>query len=152
MAVFSYTGIDRNEVTVRGTVAADTPRQARDQLRGQGVRVRKLAEAAITPVAPLDVAAFAASSPGAVGDRGARVVDDAVCGHPACSRHSTRSLSRAEVRFAPRCWVCATASPPAPRWPKPFEQRPDLFDAASIQMVEVGENSGTLDVGPGATG
>ena len=46
MAVFSYTGIDRNEVTVRGTVAADTPRQARDRLRGQGVRVRKLVEAA----------------------------------------------------------------------------------------------------------
>ena len=44
MAVFSYTGVDRNAATVHGTLVADTPRQARDQLRGDGVRVRRLAE------------------------------------------------------------------------------------------------------------
>ncbi len=46
MAVFSYVGVDRNSTIVKGTVAADTPRQAREELRDRGVRVRKLAECA----------------------------------------------------------------------------------------------------------
>ena len=45
MAVFHYTGVKSDSTVVRGTVSADTPRQARDQLRGEGVRVKKVREA-----------------------------------------------------------------------------------------------------------
>ncbi len=42
MTVFRYQAVDARKATVRGTVAADTPRQARDELRARGLRVRSL--------------------------------------------------------------------------------------------------------------
>ena len=48
MAVFHYTGVKPDSTVVRGTVSADTPRQARDQLRGEGIRVKQIGEASTT--------------------------------------------------------------------------------------------------------
>jgi type II secretory pathway component PulF len=45
MAVFSYKAIDGNDAPVRGTVVADTARQARDLLRGRGLEIEKVAQA-----------------------------------------------------------------------------------------------------------
>jgi type II secretory pathway component PulF len=43
MAVFTYQGTDRAARPLRGTIAADSPREARDQLRSQGLLVESLA-------------------------------------------------------------------------------------------------------------
>ncbi len=43
MAVFRYSAVDVDASTVAGTVIADTPRQARDELRGRGLTVAEVA-------------------------------------------------------------------------------------------------------------
>ena len=145
MAVFSYTGIDRDSSGVRGTVAADTPRQARDQLRGQGVRVRKLAECANqrssrwTP----KLALRSASSQWATAVHELAMLLHA--GIPMLEALDTlaaqsRGRSRAAL-LQVRDRVAAGSS-----LAEALGKRPDLFDAASVHMVEVGENSGTLEM------
>lgn len=144
MAVFSYTGIDRNESTVRGTVAADTPRQARDQLRGQGVRVWKLSEAKGARTRAWSsrwtLRTYQSQWATAVHELsmmlhvGIPILD--ALGTIAEQHRGAFHAAVLEVRDR----VAAGSS-----LADSLRARPDLFDAASIQMVEVGENSGTLD-------
>jgi type II secretory pathway component PulF len=42
MAVFAYKAADGGAAIVRGTIAADSPRQARDQLRARGLVVQEI--------------------------------------------------------------------------------------------------------------
>ena len=49
MAVFTYKASNRGADPVAGTIAADTPRQARDMLRARGLRVTHLADSTPTP-------------------------------------------------------------------------------------------------------
>ena len=42
MALFAFRAIDSNAAAVSGTVAADTPRQARDSLRGRGFTIHQV--------------------------------------------------------------------------------------------------------------
>ena len=46
MAVYTYiaAGVGAAAGPVQGTILADSPRQARDQLRAQGLRIRELVE------------------------------------------------------------------------------------------------------------
>ena len=46
MAVFAYKALDPSAACVRGVLAADSPRQARDVLRGRGLTVQQVAPAA----------------------------------------------------------------------------------------------------------
>lgn len=144
MAVFSYTGVDGDSTVVRGTVAADTPRQARDQLRGQGVRVRKLVECVNRSKRTL-LPKFKIGSSKA---QWATAVHELAmllhAGIPmlesldtlADQNHGSFRTAILGVRDS----VAAGSS-----LADALGKRPDLFDAASVHMVEVGENSGTLD-------
>jgi general secretion pathway protein F len=144
MAVFSYTGVDRDSSVVRGTVAADTPRQARDQLRGEGVRVRKLAECATRSSARwrprLSLTPLRSQWATAVHELAMLLH----AGIPMLDALDTltdqnRGAFRAAL-LGVRDRVAAGSS-----LAEALARRPDLFDAASVHMVEVGENSGTLD-------
>jgi type II secretory pathway component PulF len=42
MPVFAYKAADGGAAVVRGTIAAGSPRQARDQLRAQGLVVKEI--------------------------------------------------------------------------------------------------------------
>ena len=144
MAVFSYTGIDRESSTVHGTIAADSPRQARDQFAAKvcvSVSCRRPSPRRDETGCPKSLC----DRPRRSGRR--RSMSCRCCYTPAfrCLTRSTRWSSKTAVRFARRCWECAIASRPELRLPKSLRERPDLFDDASIHMVEVGENSGTLD-------
>ena len=44
MAVFSYQAVNEMQSHIQGTIAADTPRQARELLREQGLSVRQLSD------------------------------------------------------------------------------------------------------------
>ncbi len=144
MAVFSYTGINRESTIVRGTVAADSPRQARDQLRGQGVRVKRLAEMA-GKTGNASWPRFSLSSSKA---QWATAVHELAmmlhAGIPMLDAIDTiAEQNHGSFRAAMlgvRDKVAAGSS-----LAEALGQRPDLFDAASVHMVEVGENSGTLD-------
>ncbi len=145
MAVFNYTGVNSNSTVVRGTVAADTPRQARDQLRGQGVRVKKLGESTskTTRRGPSGIMPFRSSR-----TQWATAVHEMAmmlhAGIPVLDALDTiADQNQGAFRAAMlnvRDRVASGSSLAAA-----LSDRPDLFDAASIHMVEVGENSGTLD-------
>tara|TARA_R110002049_G_scaffold4601_5_gene32720 strand:+ start:1010126 stop:1011331 length:1206 start_codon:yes stop_codon:yes gene_type:complete len=144
MAVFSYSGINRDQATVRGTIAADTPRQARDQLRSEGVRVRKLSEAVTAPRRNW-IPQFAMRS--AKSQWATAVHELAMLLHAGIPmldaldtlvEQNTGAFRAALLGVRDR--VAAGSS-----LAEALRERPDLFDDASIHMVEVGENSGTLD-------
>lgn len=44
MAVFAFKALDANLSTVRGTIVADTPRQARESLRARGLTIQAIAD------------------------------------------------------------------------------------------------------------
>ena len=44
MAIFKYQALDPDRSAVNGSIAADSPRQARDLLRARGLRVRVVSE------------------------------------------------------------------------------------------------------------
>ncbi len=129
---------------MRGTVAADSPRQARDKLRGNGVRVRKLAECA-SKSQPIWRPRFSLVS---TKTQWATAVHEMAmllhAGIPMLDALDTLAdQNQGSFRTAllgVRDKVAAGSS-----LAESLAGRPDLFDPASVHMVEVGENSGTLD-------
>lgn len=145
LAVFSYVGASRDSQVVKGTIAADTPRQARDQLRADGVRVRKLEECVTSARTGawrprMQLASTTVQWSTAVHElammlhAGIPMLDalDTI------SEQNTGSFRMAILGVRDK--VAAGSS-----LAEALADRPDLFDAASVHMVEVGENSGTLD-------
>lgn len=144
MAVFSYTGLSQDASVVRGTVAADTPRQARDQLRGQGVRVRKL-EPCNDRVRRRWWPDWSLSSSKV--QWSTAVHELAMMLHAGIPMLEALDTIAAQNRGSFQTAVLGVRDKVAAgsSLADALAQRPDLFDAASVHMVEVGENSGTLD-------
>ena len=144
MPVFRYLGVGRDASVVRGTISADTPRQARDQLRGQGLQVRRLA-----PCSPRTERgwSFAVTRSSRQTQWATAIHELSMLLHAGIPMldaldtltESSRGSFRAAI-LAVRDRVAAGSSLAAA-----LAERPDLFDAASVQMVEVGENSGSLE-------
>ncbi|MCP4943403.1 MAG: type II secretion system F family protein [Planctomycetaceae bacterium] len=145
MAVFHYTGVKSDSTVVRGTVSADTPRQARDQLRGEGIRVKKIGEANTTSTTKkaslsLPLRSFRVQWATAIHEMAMMLH----AGIPILDALDTvADQNRGPFRVAMlkvRDRVASGSSLAGA-----LAEQPKLFDPASIHMVEVGENSGTLD-------
>ncbi len=145
MAVFHYTGVKSDSTVVRGTVSADTPRQARDQLRGEGVRVKKIGEANTTSTTKkaslsLPLRSFRVQWATAIHEMAMMLH----AGIPILDALDTvADQNRGPFRVAMlkvRDRVASGSSLAGA-----LAEQPKLFDPTSIHMVEVGENSGTLD-------
>ena len=145
MAVFHYTGVKSDSSIVRGTVSADTPRQARDQLRGEGVRVKQIDEAGTTSTntkvaLTLPLRSFRFQWATAIHEMAMMLH----AGIPILDALDTvADQNRGPFRVAMlkvRDRVASGSSLAGA-----LAEQPKLFDPASIHMVEVGENSGTLD-------
>ena len=144
MAVFAYTGVGSDSTVVKGTVAADSPRQARDQLRGRGVRVRRLRPC----TERRGRGGLLNISLGSANAKWATAVHELAmllhAGIPMLESLDTLAeQNRGQFRtalLAVRDRVAAGSS-----LADALAERPELFDAASVHMVEVGENSGTLE-------
>lgn len=130
---------------MRGTIAASTPREARDQLRAQGISVRKLVERNGSD-GSLAWARFR--------NRRARQQWTGAVHELAMMLHGGIPLLEAldtiiEQHSGPlevalievRDKVAAGAS-----LGEALSERPDLFEPTDVHLVEVGENAGTLDV------
>lgn len=145
MAVYSFLGSSAESPKVRGTISADTPRSARDQLREKGIRVQTLR--------PLTADARAGWI-GEIRDRRCRRLW-------AVAVHELSMLLRAGIP------VTDAIETLAEQYRGPFQQslkrlseqvsagsglaeamqaQPGVFDRASVRLVEVGENAGNLDV------
>ena len=144
MAVFHYTGVNAELTIVRGTISADTPRQARDQLRDEGLSVRTIDEAKTASGTRLSMRipfrSFRVQWATAVHELAMMLH----AGIPILEALDTivaqnRGFFRVAI-LKLRDQVASGSSLNAA-----LAEQPQLFDAASVHMVEVGENSGTLD-------
>ena len=144
MAVFSYVGIDANSAPVKGTVAADTPRQARDELRNQGVRVRKLSECKEKRSRSSSFGSLLSSQQTlwatAVHEL-AMLLDAGIPMLDALDTLADQNTGSFRAAILGVRDQVANGSSLA----QALSSRPDLFDEASVHMVEVGENAGNLE-------
>lgn len=144
MAVYLYSGTDRSNGTVRGTVLADSLRHARDQLREQGVIVQSVAEHRATSDR-WDWRWFSIRQARQQWGLGAHELSMLLtAGIPLLEALDTlakqhRGMFRTCIMKV-RDRVEAGAGLAAA-----MSEQPEVFDPASVRLVEVGENAGTLD-------
>ena len=143
MTVFDYSGIDPSQKSVQGTISAETARQARDDLRERGIRVRKISTAkqsrrprlpSLTLSSTKNQWTTAVSELSMLLHAGIPMLDAL----ETIVQQSQGSFRAALLGVKEK--VAAGESLAAA-----LRGRPDLFDEASIQMVEVGENAGNLE-------
>ena len=143
MGVFNYNAVDANAVSDQGTILADSPRQARDQLRARGLKVRSLVEqresrdswALLTRkrVSQSKVAMTIQelSTLLAVGVPLSEALTTVAKQHTGAMLASLLAL---------RDKVGAGMS-----LADAMSEQPGVFDELTVRMTEVGENSGTLE-------
>jgi len=144
MPVFHYSGVNSARSPVKGTIAADSPRQARDDLRGQGVLVQSLHEFG---------AASSAQWLPSLADRRARA-------QWTTGSHELSMLLRAGIPLLESLDTLAAQHRGAFRnaivkvrdrvasgssLATAMAESATVFDVASIRLIEVGENAGTLE-------
>lgn len=144
MAVFAYRGVDPARRDIQGTIAADTPRQARDLLRQQGVLIEDLSEHSARMPQSL-------RWPWRRGRGGTQLV--------AATRDLATLLS-VGVTLVDALDVILEEQPPVLRTSllqlrdrvaggvglaEAMAEQPEMFDELYVHMVDVGENSGNLD-------
>ena len=148
MAVYTYRATGPTDDAVTGTIAADTPRQARDLLRGRGLRVRDVADFRPSVKFPRVLV-----RPGAFGRSvGRRQTTGFVrdlstllgVGMPLLEALETAAkpagggLHAAIVLLRDR--IAAGASLAGA-----MREQPRVFDALAVSIADVGEDAGTLD-------
>ncbi len=144
MPTFNYTAINDEVGTVAGTVSAESPRQARDELRGRGLMVEAIRlkhqpsvkpwqfwkrrgrfESQLSPVIRELATLLSAAIP--LSDALVTVTSDLQG-----SLHDSLTLVSERV---------AAGSSLA----EAMREQPYFYDELTIQMIEVGENAGNLD-------
>ena len=152
MAVFLYKAIDATTDDVSGTIAADTPRQARELLRERGLVVRDIAD--FEPSTKSRRAArhtkfVGASRRGATRHQATTMIRELSTllgvGVPLLEAFETIARQHAgrfhAVVVTLRDRVASGASLAAA-----MAEQPAVFDELCINITEVGEDAGTLDV------
>jgi len=144
MPLFSYNGLSANRIAVKGSTVADSPRQARDQLRSQGIVVQSLQES--------NPAKSKSWLPSLSSRRGRT--------QWTTGSHELSMLLRAGIPLLEALDTLAAQHSGAFRTAiirvrdrvasgsslaDAMMENSDVFDIASIRLIEVGENAGTLE-------
>lgn len=144
MAVFVYQAFDQAKSRIRGSVAADSLRQAREQLRNRGLVVESIAAQAVRQDGILDrlfAQRYASQMVGCIRELATllgvgipllEAIDTLIAQHAGRVRDILLQLRERIAAGA----SLATA----------MQEQRLYFDDMSIQMVEVGQDAGTLDV------
>ena len=144
MAVFHYHALDKTASAVEGTIAADAPRTARDKLRERGLLVESL-----QPVGEQrrrirlprrKGTRHAAQKVNMIRELGTLLAAGIplLDGLDSLAKQHTGAFQATLLSVRDR--VAAGGS-----LADALREQPEVFDPLSIHMVEVGENSGTLD-------
>lgn len=144
MTVFTYKATDAQRTAVEGTIAADTPRQARDLLRARGMRVDE--------VHPLGAPTAAGASRKAGAGRHSPQTTAAIrdlatllgAGIPLLDAMGTVAHQQ-RGRFRAAWLLLAERVAAGISLAEAMAEQADVFDPLCIQMVEVGESSGTIE-------
>ncbi|QDU70607.1 type II secretion system F family protein [Mucisphaera calidilacus] len=145
MAVYTYiaTARDGKAPELRGTIVADSPRQARDQLRERGLSVRDVAEERTS--ARSAVERFLA---GRQRDKVTSLLQEMstllAAGIPLLETLETIARQH-QGRFRQSILLLNDAIAAGGSLAQAMAQQPELFDELALSVVEVGENAGTLD-------
>jgi type II secretory pathway component PulF len=146
MAVYEYlasNGSTSSSALVRGTISADSPRSARDQLRSRGLSVRELTEQ--KPSKPSRFAGYLAGrQTGHVTGLLQEMATLLGAGIPLLEAMDT--ITRQHTgRFQQAILLLRDGVAAGGSLAEAMGRQPMLFDDLCINIVEVGENSGTLD-------
>lgn len=148
MAVYAYsaTGADGQQVApIRGTITADSPRQARDQLRARGLTIREVVEQ--KPVQPQSILQQYRMSrqKGNVTGLLQEMATLLTAGIPLLEALDT--ISRQHGGSFQKCILMLREQVASGNGlAEAMASQPILFDELCRNIVEVGENAGTLDV------
>jgi type II secretory pathway component PulF len=142
MAVYTYKASDPSAIETTGTIAADTPRQARDLLRDRGLTVRNLAHAETRRKsrAPL----FSASSSYVVTLFLRELSTLLSVGVPLLEAMETLAQQH-HGSFRMHLLVLRDRVAAGSSLAGAMKEQPKLFDDLCVNITEVGEEAGTLD-------
>lgn len=145
MSVFAYQALDGTARNVRGTIAADSPREARDKLRAQGLLVEAVFEQHLRSSSQRRLL----DRPGRQAGQVASAIRDlsTLLGAGIGLVEALDTLT-AQYRGSFRSSLMALRERVASgsSLSEAMEAEPWLYDELTIQMTKVGENAGTLDV------
>lgn len=144
MAVYSYVGMSNDERTVRGTVAADTARSARDQLRDEGIAVQSIEElgqrssagwlSSLTARRSRQQWTTAAHELSMMLRAGIPLTE----GLDTLADQYRGGFRESIIRLREKVSSGSSLA-------EAMAGQPNVFDVASVRLVEVGENAGNLE-------
>jgi general secretion pathway protein F len=143
MAVYAYSAVDLDASTSDGTVAADTPRQARDLLRERGLSVTRIwtladrsrgSRSAFRRTQPAEVTVFLDELATLLG-----------AGIPLLAALQTLSDQHSK-RFRAVIQHMADQVAAGISLAEAMRQRPECFDELCVSIVHVGESTGQLEI------
>jgi general secretion pathway protein F len=153
MAVFTYKATDATLADLSGTIAADTPRQARDLLRDRGLVVRDLLN--FTPARTSQRRRLRLREFFPTVRRSHRHLSTDFLrelstllgvGVPLLESLDTLAKQHAAGRFNSVIVLLRDRVAGGASLAQAMREQPDTFDELTISITEVGEDAGTLDV------
>jgi general secretion pathway protein F len=145
MAVFTYKATDRAATLVRGTIVADSARQARDNLRGRGLTIHDIAAQSTGGRRTWSLLRRPGRSSAKLSSAVRELATLLGAGIPLLEALDTLA-SQYRGHFRSSLMVVRERVSAGSGLAEAMREQPDIYDTLCVQMVEVGENSGTLDV------
>lgn len=145
MAVFAYEAVDGRRSSVEGTIAADTPRQARELLRARGLRVHRVHQHEVTIRRrwwQFQIRRGFANKAAATTRELSTLL---AVGIPLSDALETLAREH-RGRFRTALLMVRDRILQGASLAEAMAEHPNIFDSLSVRMVQVGENSGRLDV------
>lgn len=144
MGVFAYKAVDERCRPVAGTISADTPRQARDQLRARGLRASDMVPQDLPQRSLLGALSLPGRSRAKVTTMIRELATLLGVGIPLLESLDTICRQH-QGRFRTSLLLLRDRISAGAALAEAMADQPQLFDPLCVHMVEVGENAGTLD-------
>ncbi len=145
MPVFAYIAKDSADLTINGTIAGDSPRQARELLRNQGLRIVKIEESRSSMRGRgFRLPFFGRKPKDHVGNFTGELSTLLAVGVPLIEALTTLS-SQYSDRFKPVIEHLKDKVASGKSLADAMASQDHVFDRLSVKMVEVGENTGNLE-------
>lgn len=144
MAVFVYRATDLSATLVRGTIVADTARQARDELRDRGLTIHDILSESRSRRNSWSLLQRPARSRTKVSSAVRELATLLGAGIPLLEALDTLS-GQYKGSFRTSLLTLRERVAAGSGLAEAMREQPTVYDTLCVQMVEVGENSGTLD-------
>jgi len=144
MAVFTYKALDENSALIQGTISADNPRTARDLLRNRGL----LVESVVTQREATTSLWWPRRRRGRYGAKRVAMIRELStllsAGIPLLEALDSQAKQHTG-NFQTSLLLLRDRVAAGSMLADGMREQPEIYDPLSVHMVEVGENSGTLD-------